>query len=73
VTSGDHRLFAGMLNPKESKKFSLQVPLNLVLGNAGGVSAVVNGQPLAPMGKIGEKKLITLSAQNYKQFLPSAH
>jgi cytoskeleton protein RodZ len=73
VVSGENRLFAGMLKPKESKKFSLQAPLNLVLGNAGGVSAVVNGQPLAPLGKIGEKRTINISAQNYKQFLVSAH
>jgi cytoskeleton protein RodZ len=73
VASGEHKLFTGMLKPKETKKFSLQSPLNLILGNAGGVSAVVDGQPLAPLGRTGEEKAINISAQNYKQFLPSTH
>jgi len=70
VTSGENRLFSGILKPNESKKFSLRAPLKLILGNAGGVRAVVNGQLLAPLGKTGEKKGIEISAQNYKQFLP---
>jgi cytoskeleton protein RodZ len=73
VASGENKLFTGMLKPKETKKFSLQAPLNLILGNAGGVTAVVDGQLLAPLGKTGEKKAIHISAQNYKQFLPSTH
>ena len=73
VASGENKLFKGILKPNESKKFSLQAPLNLVLGNAGGVKVVVNGQLLAPLGRTGEKKEIEISAENYKQFLPPTH
>jgi hypothetical protein len=70
VTSGESRIFGGMLKPNESRSFSLQTPLKLVLGNSGGVKVIVKGQTLAPMGKIGEKREIQISAENYKQFLP---
>ncbi len=73
VVSGENKLFKGMMMPNESKKFSLQAPLSLVLGNAGGVKVVVNGQLLAPLGRIREKKEILISAENYKQFLPPIH
>lgn len=72
VASGENKLFKGILNPNESRKFSLQAPLNLVLGNAGGVKLAVNGQLLAPLGRTGERKIIEISAENYKQFLPPA-
>ena len=73
VVSGENKLFKGMMMPNESKKFSLQTPLSLVLGNAGGVKVVVNGQLLAPLGRTREKKEIVISAENYKQFLPPTH
>jgi cytoskeleton protein RodZ len=71
VTSGQSRIFGGILKPNESRRFSLHTPLTLVIGNAGGVRVIVNGQTLAPLGKIGEKREIQISVENYKQFLPA--
>lgn len=73
AASGENKLFKGIMMPNDSKKFSLQTPLSLVLGNAGGVKVVVNGQLLAPLGRTREKKEIVISAENYKQFLPPTH
>ncbi|MFN8007235.1 MAG: DUF4115 domain-containing protein [Terriglobia bacterium] len=71
VSSGENKIFAGMLQPKEIKKFPLQSPLRVVLGNAGGIKIMVNGQSLAPLGKPGERRTLDISTQNYKQFLPT--
>jgi hypothetical protein len=54
---------------RQSRKFPLQLPLKLVLGNAGGVKLQVNGQALAGLGRPGEVRAIEISAENYQQFL----
>ena len=69
VTAGESVLFSGFINPPDSKKFSLEVPLKVVLGNAGGVRLEVNGQVFPTLGKTGERKSLEISAANYQQFL----
>lgn len=69
VSAGDTTLFSGLMNPAEAKKFSLEAPLKVTLGNAGGVRMQVNGQVFSSLGKIGERKTLELSADNYQQYL----
>ena len=69
VNAGESILFSGLLNPSESKKFPLQAPLKMTVGNAGGVRLQVNGQVFASLGKAGERRSLEISAKNYQQYL----
>lgn len=69
VSAGESSLFAGLMNPSDYKKFSLEAPLKVTLGNAGGVRLRVNGQEFSNLGKAGERKILEISAANYQQFL----
>lgn len=69
VSAGESSLFAGLMNPSDSKKFSLEAPLKVTLGNAGGVRLQVNGQVFSNLGKAGERKILEISAANYQQYL----
>jgi cytoskeleton protein RodZ len=69
VSAGESPLFSGLMNPAESKKFSLEAPLRVVVGNAGGVRLQVNGQVFSSLGKAGERKTLEISAANYQQYL----
>ena len=69
VSAGESSLFSGIMNPAESKKFSLAVPLKVTLGNAGGVRLQVNGQVFPALGKAGERRTLEISAANYQQYL----
>jgi cytoskeleton protein RodZ len=69
VSAGESTLFSGLMSPAESKKFSLEAPLKVTLGNAGGVRLEVNGQVFSSLGKTGERKTLEVSADNYQQYL----
>jgi cytoskeleton protein RodZ len=72
VSAGESSLFAGLMNASDSKKFSLEAPLKVTLGNAGGVRLQVNGQVFSSVGKVGERRILEISAANYQQYLPAA-
>jgi cytoskeleton protein RodZ len=69
VSAGETALFSGILNASEAKKFSLESPLRVTLGNAGGVRLQVNGQVFPSLGKPGERKALEISAANYQKYL----
>jgi cytoskeleton protein RodZ len=69
VSAGETALFSGILNASEAKKFSLEAPLKVTLGNAGGVRLQVNGQVFSSLGKTGERKTLEVSAANYQRYL----
>jgi len=69
VTSRESTIFAGLMKPSDSKKFSLEAPLKIVLGNAAGIRLLVNGQVFSSLGKTGERKTLEISAANYQQYL----
>jgi Domain of unknown function (DUF4115) len=69
VSAGESHLFSGLMSPAETKKFSLEAPLKVAVGNAGGVRLHVSGQVFSSLGKPGERKTIEVSAANYQQYL----
>ena len=69
VSAGESSLFSGLMTPSESKTFSLEAPLKVTLGNAGGVRLQVNGQVFSSLGKAGERRILEVSAANYQQYL----
>jgi cytoskeleton protein RodZ len=73
VSSGDSHLYSGLLEPQEVKRFSLQKPLKLTFGNAGGVRLSVNGKALASIGKPGEVRVLEINSENYQRYLAVEH
>jgi len=74
VRSSDSPLYAGILQSEQSKQFSLQKPLRLTVGNAGGVRLSINGKPFATLGKPGEVRVIEITPANYQAYLaPRQH
>ena len=71
VSAGESTLFQGLMNPSESRKFSLEAPLKVTVGNAGGVRLQANGQVFSSLGKVGERRTLEISAENYQQYLPA--
>jgi cytoskeleton protein RodZ len=71
VNTEDGTLFSGFIEAQEARQFSLHKPLKIIVGNAGGVKMLVNGQPFASLGKSGERKMLEVSAENYQQYLVS--
>ncbi len=69
VGAGETTLFTGLMHPGEARIFSLEKPLRITLGNAGGVSLLVNDNPLIPIGKSGEVRILELTAENYKEHI----
>ncbi len=69
VSAGGSSLFSGLMSPADIKKFSLEAPLKVTLGNAGGVRLHVNGQVFSSVGKAGERKTLEISAANYQRYL----
>ena len=71
VMSGETTIFTGLLEAGSSKEFSLNHPLKLTLGNAGGALLSVHGQNFRPLGASGEVRVILVTAENYQQYLAS--
>ena len=69
VSGNEKTLYSGIMQPQENRKFSLEKPLKLVVGNAGGVKVSVNGQSFTVLGRSSEKRVMEISAENYRQFL----
>jgi hypothetical protein len=69
VGAGEAPLYSGVLQPEEIRKFPLQKPLKLVLGNAGGVKLSINDRPCVSLGKSGDVRVLQISAENFQQFL----
>lgn len=69
VNSDKALVFAGLMKAQDSKTLSLEAPLKIVLGNAGGVSMLVNGQSLRRLGDDGERVTLEISKDNYQKYL----
>ncbi len=69
ASSDEAILFSGLMKPGESRKFPLDRPLKLILGNAAGVKMGVGGRDFASLGNRGERKALEVSAANYEQYL----
>lgn len=55
-------IYAGTLQPKESKGLEANEQVRLVLGNAGGVAVTLNGKPVPPLGPRGQVRTVQLSS-----------
>jgi cytoskeletal protein RodZ len=69
VTSDGNRVLVKLLEPGDSQTFDALESLYLILGNAGGVQATINGKPARPFGKDGEVVKFSINAQNVNELL----
>ncbi len=69
VTSDGNRVLVKLLEPGDSQTFDAIESLYLILGNAGGVRATINGKPARPFGKDGEVVKVSINAQNVNELL----
>jgi cytoskeleton protein RodZ len=58
-----------ILEPGDSRHFSADTSLNLIVGNAGGVNLKLNDQPMKAIGKSGQVREIKVTPQNLKDFI----
>lgn len=64
------QVYAGVLQPKETKTLQSADVLKLVIGNAGGVTISLNGKPIAPVGARGQVRVIQLTPGGTVQVVP---
>lgn len=61
VRSDGKFVFAGTLQPNETRELDGADLVRIVLGNAGGVAVTLNGKPLPPMGPSGQVRVVQFS------------
>jgi cytoskeleton protein RodZ len=69
VTSDGNRVLVKLLEPGDAQTFDALESLYLILGNAGGVRASINGKPAKPFGKDGEVVRVSINVQNVNELL----
>lgn len=63
ITSGEQRLFRGILLPNERKNISGLEQARLVVGNAAGLEIIFNGKPVGPIGGRGQVRVVVLTPE----------
>jgi cytoskeleton protein RodZ len=58
--------FSATLDPNQTRTVEAQESVELLLGNAGGVSVVLNGKPIAALGPKGQVRTVQLSSGGFK-------
>jgi cytoskeleton protein RodZ len=69
VTSDGNRVLVKLLEPGDEQTFDAAESLYLILGNAGGVRATINGKAAKAFGKDGEVVKVSINAQNVNDLL----
>jgi transcriptional regulator with XRE-family HTH domain len=63
ITSGRQELFAGVLEPNQTKRLDGLEKARVIVGNAGGLEIVSNGRPIGPIGNRGQVRVIVLTPE----------
>jgi cytoskeletal protein RodZ len=63
--------YTGTLSQTESRSFEASVSVTVLVGNAGGLTITLNGQPVGPIGARGEIQLLELTPKGTRR-LPRA-
>lgn len=66
VTVDGQPLYARVMKPGETRSFRGRARIELTTGNASAVILTLNGETLPPLGNPGERKNVTLTAQDLK-------
>lgn len=71
VRSEGKLLFAGTLQPKETRLVEAAGTTQLRIGNAGGVEISVNGKPVGPLGPRGQIRIVQISGDSVQITAPA--
>ena len=66
VSSGGKEIFAGVLQPSESKTLSGLDGATMKVGNAGGIEVHWNGKPIGPLGTRGQVLTIRFTPEDFE-------
>lgn len=72
VMTDGKEVFAGMLQPNETKSLQGQEEARIRTGNAGGVTVNFNGRSLGPLGRRGEVRTVIFNKNGYEVLESSA-
>ncbi len=61
ITSGQKKLFSGLLQPNDTKELSGLKEARLLIGNAGGLRIYSNGKSVGPIGPRGHVRVVRLT------------
>lgn len=71
VQRDGHTIYEGVLQPKEIRTVAAASEITLKLGNAGGVTILLNGKPIPSPGGEGEVRTLQLTSGGF-QIVPPA-
>ena len=66
ITSEGKRLFAGFLEPSQTKTLTGVEAARMTVGNAGGLEVRLNGKPIGPIGKSGQVRVVVFTRDNFE-------
>jgi len=66
ISSGGKEIFAGILQPSESKTLTGLDRATMKVGNAGGIEVRWNGKVIAPLGTRGQVLTIRITPQDFE-------
>jgi hypothetical protein len=70
ISSGGKQIFAGVLEPEETKTVSGLEMARLKVGNAGGLNVQWNGKEIGPIGGKGQVRVVVFTPEGFN-ILPS--
>jgi len=66
ITSEGKRVFAGFLEPSQTKTLTGLDAARMTVGNAGGIAVRLNGKPIGPIGKSGQVRVVLFTPGNFE-------
>ena len=66
ISSGGKEIFAGTLQPSESKTLTGLDQAIMRVGNAGGIEVLLNGKPVGPLGTRGQVLTIRITPEDFE-------
>jgi cytoskeleton protein RodZ len=69
IKPDENRELTGMIAPGEIRSFNASERMDIIVGNAGGISMKINGQPAKPLGNSGEVIRLTITEKSLPDIL----
>ncbi len=69
TTDGKAGISGEILEPGMTRKFSAQTAIDIVIGNAAGLTLKINGMRLKPLGRSGQVRGLTITPGNLKDWV----
>jgi len=66
ISSDGKEIFAGILQPSESKTLTGLDRATMKVGNAGGIDVLWNGKSISPLGTRGQVLTIKITPQDFE-------